>query len=256
MKIIVCVKQVPDTTEIKIDPVTNTLIRAGVPSIVNPYDAYALETALRLKERYGAEVLVISMGLEQAKEALKECLAVGADRAWLISDRAFGGSDTLATSFVLSRAVAWLSKELGDVGLILCGKQAIDGDTAQVGSEMAEHLDLPQITYASDAELSEDGVLVKRENDDGYDMIKTKISGETRLPSIKGKMRASKAEIPVLTAQTLEIDVEKCGLKGSPTKVKKTFTPVRTKTGIKVEGKTAAEAAAGMAGFLDEKKLV
>ena len=114
MKIIVCVKQVPDTTEIKIDPVTNTLIRAGVPSIVNPYDAYALETALRLKERYGAEVLVISMGPEQAKEALKECLAVGADRAWLISDRAFGGSDTLATSFVLSRAVAWLSKELGD----------------------------------------------------------------------------------------------------------------------------------------------
>ena len=181
------------------------------------------------------------------------------------SDRAFGGSDTLATSFVLSRAVAWLSKELGDVGLILCGKQAIDGDTAQVGPEMAEHLDLPQITYASDAELSEDGVLVKRENDDGYDMIKTKlpavvtvtkISGETRLPSIKGKMRASRAEIPVLTAQTLEIDVEKCGLKGSPTKVKKTFTPVRTKTGIKVEGKTAAEAAAGMAGFLDEKKLV
>ena len=250
MKIIVCVKQVPDTTEIKIDPVTNTLIRAGVPSIVNPYDAYALETALRLKERYGAEVLVISMGPEQAKEALKECLAVGADRAWLISDRAFGGSDTLATSFVLSRAVAWLSKELGDVGLILCGKQAIDGDTAQVGPEMAEHLDLPQLTYASDAELSEDGVLVKRENDDGYDMIKTK------LPFIKGKMRASKAEIPVLTAQTLEIDVEKCGLKGSPTKVKKTFTPVRTKTGIKVEGKTAAEAAAGMAGFLDEKKLV
>lgn len=133
MKIIVCVKQVPDTTEIKIDPVTNTLIRAGVPSIVNPYDAYALETALRLKERYGAEVLVISMGPEQAKEALKECLAVGADRAWLISDRAFGGSDTLATSFVLSRAVAWLSKELGDVGLILCGKQAIDGDGGTSG---------------------------------------------------------------------------------------------------------------------------
>ena len=189
MKIIVCVKQVPDTTEIKIDPVTNTLIRAGVPSIVNPYDAYALETALRLKERYGAEVLVISMGPEQAKEALKECLAVGADRAWLISDRAFGGSDTLATSFVLSRAVAWLSKELGDVGLILCGKQAIDGDTAQVGPEMAEHLDLPQITYASDAELSEDGVLVKRENDDGYDMIKTKLPAVVTVTKISGETR-------------------------------------------------------------------
>ena len=177
MKIIVCVKQVPDTTEIKIDPVTNTLIRAGVPSIVNPYDAYALETALRLKERYGAEVLVISMGPEQAKEALKECLAVGADRAWLISDRAFGGSDTLATSFVLSRAVAWLSKELGD------------GDTAQVGPEMAEHLDLPQITYASDAELSEDGVLVKRENDDGYDMIKTKLPAVVTVTKISGETR-------------------------------------------------------------------
>lgn len=265
MRILVCVKQVPDTTEIKIDPVTNTLIRAGVPSIVNPYDGYALEMAIRLKERYGAEVLVVSMGPEQAKAALKECLAIGADRAWLISDRAFGGSDTLATSFVLSQAAAWLKQELGGVDLILCGKQAIDGDTAQVGPEMAEHLDIAQITYASDIELTDGAVLVKRENDDGYDRVRaklpavvtvTKIDGETRLPSIKGRMRASKAEIPVLTAQTLRIDTERCGLKGSPTKVKKTFTPVRTKQGIKVEGRTAAEAAAGLAGFLDERKVI
>lgn len=265
MKIVVCVKQVPDTTEIKIDPVTNTLIRAGVPSIVNPYDAYALETAIRLKERYGAEVLVISMGPDQARAALRECLSIGADRAWLISDRAFGGSDTLATSFVLSEAVSWLDKEVGGIDLVLCGKQAIDGDTAQVGPEMAEHLDLPQITYASDVELAEGAVLVKRENDDGYDVIRaklpavvtvTKISGDTRLPSIKGKMRASKAEIPVITAEMLGIDTGRCGLKGSPTKVKKTFTPVRTKQGIKEEGKTAPEFAAGLAGFLDEKKLV
>lgn len=265
MKIVVCVKQVPDTTEIKIDPVTNTLIRAGVPSIVNPYDGYALEMALRLKERHGAEVSVISMGPEQAKAALKGCLAVGADRAWLVSDRAFGGSDTLATSFVLSQAVSWLDRELGGVDLILCGKQAIDGDTAQVGPEMAEHLDIPQITYASDAELTDGGILVKRENDDGYDRIRaklpavvtvTKIDGETRLPSIKGRMRASRAEIPVLTAELLEIDPERCGLTGSPTKVKKTFTPVRAKQGIRVEGKTAAEAAAGLAGFLDERKVM
>lgn len=170
MNILVCVKQVPDTTEIKIDPVTNTLIRAGVPSIVNPFDAYALEVAVRLKESVGGKVTVVSMGPEQAKNALKECLAVGADQAYLVSGREFGGSDTLATSYVLSCAVRALEeKEGAPFDLIFCGKQAIDGDTGQVGPELAEHLDCAQITYASDAVLEDGKLKVKRESDEGYD---------------------------------------------------------------------------------------
>ena len=140
MNILVCIKQVPDTTEIKIDPVTNTLIRDGVPSIVNPFDAYALEMALRLKDQQDATVIVMSMGPPQAKSALKECLAVGADKAYLVSDRAFGGSDTLATSYILSRAIRAVEEKTGKFDLIFCGKQAIDGDTAQVGPEIAEQL--------------------------------------------------------------------------------------------------------------------
>lgn len=169
MNILVCVKQVPDTTEIKINYETNTLIREGVPSIVNPFDAYALEIAVRIKEKHGGTVTVLSMGPEQAKAALKECLSVGADNAYLLSDRAFGGSDTLATSYILSSAI----KSLGEFDLILCGKQAIDGDTAQVGPEIAEHLGLPQVTYVLDADISEDKLSVKKETETGYEMIET-----------------------------------------------------------------------------------
>ena len=144
MNILVCIKQVPDTTEIKIDPVKHTLIREGVPSIVNPFDACALEMAVRLKEKEGGKVIVISMGPAQAKNALKECLAVGADQAFLVTDRAFGGSDTLATSYILSRAIAAVEAKTGEkFDLIFCGKQAIDGDTAQVGPQIAERLNAP-----------------------------------------------------------------------------------------------------------------
>src|SRR6056297_553406 len=142
MKIIVCVKQVPDTTEVKIDSETNTLIRKGVPSIVNPFDRNALEAAVQLKEEHGGTVIVLSMGPPQAKDALKECLSVGADEAYLVSDKAFSGADTLATSYTLAAAI----KKIGNYDLIICGKQAIDGDTAQVGPEIAEHLDIAQVT--------------------------------------------------------------------------------------------------------------
>ncbi len=266
MNILVCVKQVPDTTEIKIDPETNTLIRAGVPSIVNPFDAYALEAAVRLKEKAGGRVTVLSMGPDQAKGALKECLSVGADMAYLVSDRAFGGSDTLATSYVISVSIQAVERALGEkFDLIFCGKQAIDGDTGQVGPELAEHMDYTQITYASDVTV-EDGILrVKRESDDGYDIITgalpavvtvVKTAYEPRYPSIKSKMAANKAVIPVLGAKDIDIDTEKCGLRGSPTKVKKTFTPVRTKNGVKIAEETAQASAERLAALLSDAKLM
>lgn len=265
MNTLVCIKQVPDTTEIKIDSVTNTLIRSGVPSIVNTYDTYALETAVRLKEQHGGKVTVLSMGPEQAKNALKSCLAVGADDAYLVSDRAFGGSDTLATSFILSEAIKYLQQKGCIFQLILCGKQAIDGDTAQVGPELAEHLGLPQLTYASDVKIQDENIFVKRESDDGYDMIQScmpvvitvvKALEEPRFPSVRGKINANKVQIETITAAELKIDVDKCGLKGSPTKVKKTFTPSRNKSGIKIVGKESAAAAKSLVLFLTEAGMI
>ena len=244
MKILVCVKQVPDTTEIKIDPVTNTLIRAGVPSIVNPFDACALEVAARIKDvTPDTEITVLSMGPMQAKEALTECLAVGADKAYLCSDRAFGGSDTLAS-----------------------GKQAIDGDTGQVGPEIAAHMGMAQVTYASEVSVHGDDVIVKRESDQGYDIISVrkpavitvvKTAFDPRFPTLKSKMAARKIPIQVITAEDIpNIDLSRCGLKGSPTKVKKTFTPVRNKTCVKIAGEEAAVSAAKLVGMLADAKVL
>lgn len=248
MSILVCVKQVPDTTEIRIDPATNTLIRSGVPSIVNPFDAYALETAVRLKERTGGTVTVISMGPAQAAAALRECLSVGADRAVLVTDRAFGGSDTLATSYILSGAIRYL----GGFDIIFCGKQAIDGDTGQVGPEIAEHLGLAQVTYVCDVSW-EDGTLVaKRENEGGHEYIQPQLPAvltviktdyEPRYPTIKSKMAANKAKIETITAAELNLNAEHIGLKGSPTKVKKTFVPQHQKNCVRIQRDTAAQAA-------------
>lgn len=262
MNILVCVKQVPDTTEIKIDPVTNTLIRAGVPSIVNPFDAYALELAVRLKEKHGGTITVLSMGPEQAKAALKECLSVGADKAYLLSDRAFGGSDTLATSYVLSNGI----KKLGDFDIIFCGKQAIDGDTAQVGPEIAEHLNLAQVTYAADIDYVDGKFHVKRETEGGYEIIEVqspclvtviKTEFEPRYPTIRSKMAANKAVIETITASDLEgIDLSRVGLKGSPTKVKKTFTPSVKTSGTKIQDVTADEAVKGLVEFFTSSKLI
>ncbi len=265
MNILVCVKQVPDTTEIKIDPVTNTLIRQGVPSIVNTFDAYALELAVRLKEKEGGDITVISMGPEQAKTALKECLSVGADEAYLISDRVFGGSDTLATSYILSTFIRFLEQEKGKFDLIFCGMQAIDGDTGQVGPEIAEHLGLPQVTYATDIKQEGAQILIKRDNDQGYDWIEvqtpalitvSKTEYEPRYATIKSKMAANRAEIPVLTSRDVSIDLEKCGLKGSPTKVKKTYTPVRSKNGVIIQQETVENSVKTLMSLLVDSKVL
>lgn len=246
MKILVCVKQVPDTTEIKIDPVKNTLIRDGVPSIVNPFDGYALEAAARIKDKNpDTKIVVLTMGPEQAKAALKECLAIAADKAYLVTDRAFGGSDTLATSYILSHAIQKVEELEGKFDAIFCGKQAIDGDTAQVGPEIAEHLGYPQVTYGLEAELDGDMLRVKKEVEEGIDIIGvkmpclvtfTKPAWDPRYPTLKRKMAANRAEIPNITAtDLLDIDLEQAGLKGSPTKVKKTFVPSRKSGGIKIQ---------------------
>ncbi len=261
MEIVVCVKQVPDTTEVKIDPVTNTLIRQGVPSIVNPFDKNAVEAALVLKEKHGGKVTVISMGPPQAKDALKECLAMGADAAILISDRAFGGADTLATSYTLAAAI----RKLGQVDLVFCGKQAIDGDTAQVGPEIAEHLGIPQVTYVSKIDIDGTTVRVEREHEDGYEIIETqmpalftfvKSANEPRYPTVKGTMRANRAEIPVWTVNDLDVDAARLGLKGSPTQVRKIFTPKQRTQGVLIQKDTAREAVAELIAKLAEAKIV
>mgnify|MGYP000872838163 CR=1 FL=1 len=266
MKILVCVKQVPDTTEIRIDPVTNTLIRAGVPSILNPFDGFALEVAARIKDQNpGTVITVISMGPEQAKEALRSCLAAGADKAYLITDRAFSGSDTLATSYILSRAIKAVEKETGPFDIIFCGKQAIDGDTAQVGPEIAEHLGYPQVTYAAEVSVEEGVAKVKRETEDGYEILAvqtpavitvTKTPFELRYPSLRCKMASIRAIIPSLTSADLDIDLNRVGLKGSPTKVKKTFTPQVKKRGVRIKEDTGADSARKLAALLNEAKLI
>ncbi|MBR0409785.1 MAG: electron transfer flavoprotein subunit beta/FixA family protein [Eubacterium sp.] len=267
MNILVCVKQVPDTTEIKINPETNTLIREGVPNIVNPYDGYALETAVRIKEgSAGSKVIVLCMGPAQAQTALRECLAVGADKAYLVSDKIFGGSDTLATSYILSEAIKKVEEEEGRLDLIFCGKQAIDGDTAQVGPEMAEHLGLPQITYGIEAEVDGDMVKVKREAEVGYTIVGAKLPClvtmtqtfyEPRYPTIKSKMAAKKAKIATLGAEDFaSIDTGRCGLKGSPTKVKKTFVPVRNKDGLIIDEGSLEESTVKLVSLLSDAAII
>lgn len=267
MNILVCVKQVPDTTEIKIDPVTNTLIRAGVPSIVNPFDGYALEAAARIKDKNpDSNIVVLSMGPEQAKAALKDCLAIAADKAYLVSDRAFGGSDTLATSYILSEAIKKVEEIEGKFDAIFCGKQAIDGDTAQVGPEIAEHLDYPQVTYGLEAESDGDTLKVRKEVEDGVEVIGirmpcvvtfTKPSWDPRYPSVKRKLAANRAEIPTLTAADLStIDLTQAGLKGSPTKVKKTFVPQKKTGGVKIKEASNDESARKLYQLLSENHVI
>lgn len=267
MNVLVCVKQVPDTTEIKIDPVKNTLIREGVPSIVNPFDGYALEAAARLKDKDPeTKIVVLSMGPEQAKTALKECLAIAADKAYLVSGRAFGGSDTLATSYILTNAIKKVEELEGKFDVIFCGKQAIDGDTAQVGPEIAEHLNYPQVTYALEAEADGDSLKVKKEVEGGVDVIGiktpclvtfTKPAWDPRYPTIKRKMAANKAVIPVLSEADLpEIDLTQAGLKGSPTKVKKTFVPQKKSGGVKIQEETNEDSAKKLFALLSGASII
>ena len=266
MNICVCMKQVPDTNQIRIDEETHTLIRKGVPSIVNPFDTLALEMGVRLKEQQGGRVVVISMGPPQAESAIRSCLAAGADAGYLISDRVFGGSDTYATSYILSGAIREVQKREGAFDLILCGKQAIDGDTAQVGPELATHLGLAQITYAIDIEIEKDRVQVKRETEKGYDVLEavmpalvtvSSIPGEVRYPTIGSKRASKKMEIPVLGADSLKaLDPGRCGLGGSPTRVRKTYAQTRRKQCRMLEGKTSAEKVNELAGLLRNANLI
>lgn len=249
MKIVVCIKQVPDTTEVKIDPKTGTLMREGVPAIVNPFDLYAVEEALRLKEKFGGETIAITMGPPQAKEALRECIAMGIDEAVLICDRAFAGADTLATSYSLAHAI----KKIGGVDLVICGKQAIDGDTAQVGPGIAELLGVPFVAFVrkiADINLAEKRMRVERLMETGYDVIElplpalitvVKEINEPRVPSIRGKMRAKKYEPQRWTPADIGADSKRIGLDGSPTRVIHIFTPEIRRQGEILNGETTDE---------------
>ncbi len=231
MHIIVCIKQVPETTEVRINPETNTLIREGVKSIINPFDMYAIEEAVRLKEKFGGKSTVITMGPPQAEAALREAVSLGMDEAILISDRAFAGSDTWATSYTLSAAI----KKIGAFDLIICGKQASDGDTAQVGPGISTHLDIPQVTYVKKIEeVKEKSMRVERMLEEGYEIIQTPLPclltvvkeiNEPRLPSLKGMLRAKSARIITWGQKDLNLNPEQIGLCGSPTQVIKIFTP-------------------------------
>ena len=231
MKIIVCVKQVPDAKDVRLDPKTNTLSREGVQSIMNPYDRHALEEAVLLKEKFGGTVTAISMGPPQAEATLREAVSCGADEVALVSDRAFAGADTWATTYTLAKAI----QKLGGADLILCGKQAIDGDTAQVGPGLAERLGIPYITYVRKITEYDNGtLLMERMMDDGYDSLEVTLPAlltvvkeinEPRIPSLKGKMKSKKITVPILTAGDIEADPDQLGLKGSTTQVVRVFSP-------------------------------
>lgn len=260
MNIIVCIKQVPDTTEIKIDPVKNTLIREGVPSIMNPDDKGGLELALRMKDKYGANVTVITMGPPQADLILREAFAMGVDRAILLSDRKFAGADTLATSYALAGAIKTL-----DYDVIIAGRQAIDGDTAQVGPEMAEHLGLPQVSYVIDAEREKNGnFIVKKENEDSVQTLEVEgkcvltvlaSAFEARYMTVAGIVDAYDKEVEVWGADKLDVDENKLGLKGSPTKVWQSF-PKQLKAPAEVFEVSEEEAVEIIVKKLKEKHLI
>ena len=233
MKIAVCLKQVPETTEVKINPQTNTLMREGVASITNPFDEFALEEGLLTKEKYGGELHVMTMGPPQAIEILKNALAVGADKVYLLSDRAFAGADTLATAYTLAKTI----EKIGEVDLVICGKQAIDGDTAQVGPGIATRLGIPQLTYVAKVREIDPGkkkIVVERMLENGREVVECSLPvvitvmkdiNEPRLPSLLGIKKAAKATIPTWTAQEIGVDENRVGLKGSPTWVWKVFSP-------------------------------
>ena len=266
MKIVVCIKQVPDTAEVKLDPKTNTLIREGVPSIINHDDKAGLEAALRLREQVGGTVTVVCMGPPQADVALREALAMGADEAYLLSAREFGGSDTFATSQILAAAIKNLGVDKDDI--IFCGRQAIDGDTAQVGPQIAEKLHLPQITYAADVKKEGDTLTVKRMLEDGYMTIKAqtpclitciKELNTPRYMSVSGVFECYSKPVTVLDYNALKdhplIDATTIGLKGSPTNILTSFTPPQKGAGQMLEGNDMATCEK-LAGILLEKHII
>ena len=261
MNIVVCLKQVPGTTEVKIDPKTNTLIRQGIKAIVNPFDSYALEEGVRLRERYGGKVTAISMGPPQAVDMLRDAISAGADEAMLLSDAAFAGSDTLATSATLGKAI----EKIHNYDLIICGRQTLDGDTGQVGPEMAENLGIPFIAYVSKVEEIANGkIRVQRMVEDGYGTIEASLPAVItvvkeinipRLPSLRGLSKAKSAQIPTWTAQDIGANKESIGQAGSATWVVKVFYPQRIHHAEMLKGDPEAQVNA-LVGKLREGKLI
>ena len=242
MNIVVCLKQVPGTTQVKIDPQTNNLIRDGIENIINPFDTYAIEEGVRLRERFGGRVITISMGPPQAEAALREAISLGVDEGILLSDPAFAGADTWATSYTLSVAI----RKLEQSDLIICGRQTLDGDTGHVGPQLAEMLDLPFVAYVSSIEeIADGGMRVRRMVEDGYEIIESPLPAvltvvkeinTPRLPSLRGIARSKSATIPVWGVKELKIDLDKVGLAGSFTKVIRVFSPQRVCQGEIFEG--------------------
>lgn len=253
MHFLVCLKQVPDTSEVRIDPATNTLMREGVPSIINPYDAHALEEAVRLKEIYGGKVTIVSMGPPQAKEALKKAISFGADRAILLSDRLFAGSDSLSTAYILTKAIEQIN-ETEPVDLIFCGKEAIDGDTAQTGPGIAQRLGIPQLTYVIKIrEITDGWITVERKMEDGREAVQAKLpallTGEKELNDIRyaslpDMMKAAAYEPEIWGADMLPVDPVQLGLKGSPTSVSCIFAPPSRTGGEVIEAGSNPDEAA------------
>lgn len=262
MKILVTIKQVPDTNNVTIDKKTGTLNREGIPSIINPEDRHAIEAALNIREKHGGVVTVMTMGPPQAMDALREALSMGADEAVLLSDRKFAGADTLATAYTLSRGII----RLGGFDIIIGGRQAIDGDTAQVGPQLAGFLDIPQITYVCDIEVDAAGktVTATRETDDELQKVRAsfpvlltviKELNTPRYSSISGIIDAYEREVNILTAHDIAVDPEQIGLQGSPTQVHRTFTPAPRGDGIKLTG-SFKEVSFQAAQMLKDKGLI
>jgi electron transfer flavoprotein beta subunit len=247
MNIVVCLKQVPGTTEVTIDPQTNTLIRQGIENIINPFDTYALEEAVRLKEKYNGKVTVITMGPPQADAALREAISLGADEAVLLSDRAFAGADTWATANTLAKAIT----KLGKTDLIICGRQTIDGDTGQVGPEMSEMLNIPFVAYVSKIEEVKEGYLrISRMAEDGHEVLETTLPAVItvakeinvpRLPSLRGIMKSKNATITTWGIKELGVDANEVGLAGSSTQVIKIFFPQRVSKAEVLTGDASAQ---------------
>lgn len=263
MNIIVCIKQVPDTNEVRINQETGTLIRDGVPSIINPDDKNAIEGALALKDLHGGHITVLCMGPAQAKDSLKEALAMGADEAILLSDRAFAGSDTWATSTILASAI----EAIGNYDLVFCGRQAIDGDTAQVGPETAEFLNIPQVTYAKEIKQLDDKTLeITRYTEYGDYVIRAKMPlmitaikelNTPRLPHVRGIFQAFDTDsVKVWSIDDIDIDPTQIGLKGSPTNVFRSFVPVKEKNSLMIEGNSGREKASSLISKLSALKLI
>lgn len=266
MKILVTIKQVPEADKVAVNPETGTLIREGVGSILNPFCEYALDMAVKIKDDnpdFDVEIIAISMGPPQAKLALLRCLELGADRAFLLSDRAFAGSDVWATALTLKEGIR---KIVSDFDLILCGKQAIDGDTAQVPAELAENLGIPQIFYGIDVKVEKNKIKVKKETENGYQIIETRLpalvtiskgpSNIRRLSSMKNIIQARRKPLETINADQLDIKKERLGLNGSYTQVINIFAPPSKETGEIIDGTDPAKAAEKMMAFLRKKNLI